>query len=74
MYIIHFNEASIPYSELQFLGWPNIVAHSPAGLICIWISDTGSKKRSDHYHNNRLLSVTSELGVLVCGRKADLSG
>ena len=42
MPVIDFNEASIPYNELQFLDWPNIVAHSPAGLMCIWISDTGS--------------------------------
>ena len=56
--LIEFNEAFIPYDELQFLDWPSIVAHSPADE-CIhlhspaltqtqtevyraWISDTGS--------------------------------
>ena len=33
--LIDFNEAFIPYNELQFLDWPSIVAHSPAGLIYI---------------------------------------
>ena len=33
--VIDFNEAFIPYNELQFLHWPSIVAHSPAELVYI---------------------------------------
>ena len=33
--LIDFNEAFIPYNELQFLDWPSTVAHSPAGLMDI---------------------------------------
>ena len=33
--LIDFNEAFIPYNELQFFDWPSIVAHSPAGLMYI---------------------------------------
>ena len=33
--VINFNEAFIPYNELQFFEWPSIVAYSPAGLIYI---------------------------------------
>ena len=33
--VIDFNEAFIPYSELQFFDWPSIVAHSPVGLMYI---------------------------------------
>ena len=33
--LIDFNEAFIPYSELQLFYWPSIVAHSPAGLMYI---------------------------------------
>ena len=33
--LIDFNEAFIPYNELQFFDWPSIVLHSPAGLMCI---------------------------------------
>ena len=31
--LIDFNESLIPYSELQFLDRPSIVAHSPAALM-----------------------------------------
>ena len=31
--LIDFNEAVIPYSELQFFDWLNIVAHSPTELM-----------------------------------------
>ena len=31
--LIDFNQVFIPYNELQFLDWPIIVAHSPAGLM-----------------------------------------
>ena len=34
-YLIVFNEAFIPYNELQFLDWPSIVVHSPTGLMYI---------------------------------------
>ena len=30
-----FNEAFIPYNELQFLDWPSVVAHSSTGLMYI---------------------------------------
>ena len=33
--LIDFNGAFISYNELQFLGWPSIVARSPAGLMYI---------------------------------------
>ena len=33
--VSHYNEAFIPYNELQFLDWPSIVAHSPPGLMYI---------------------------------------
>ena len=33
--IIDFNEAFIPYNELQFFDWPSIVAHLPTGLMYI---------------------------------------
>ena len=33
--LIDFNEAFIPYSELQFFDWRSIVVHSPAGLMYI---------------------------------------
>ena len=33
--LIDFNEAFIPKNVLQFLGWPNIVVHTPAGLMYI---------------------------------------
>ena len=33
--LIDFNEDFIPYNELQFLGWPTIVARSTAGLMYI---------------------------------------
>ena len=33
--LIDFKEAFIPYNELQFLDWPSIVGHSPAGLMYI---------------------------------------
>ena len=33
--LIDFNEAFIPYNELQFPNWPSIVAQSTAGLIYI---------------------------------------
>ena len=33
--LIDFNEAFIPYNELQLFSWPNIVAHSLAAVICI---------------------------------------
>ena len=32
---IDFNEALIPYNELQFTDWPSIVAHSPTWLMYI---------------------------------------
>ena len=35
MSLIDFNEAFILYNKLHFLGWPNIVAHSFAGLMYI---------------------------------------
>ena len=35
MSLIGFNKAFIPYNELQFLDWPSIIAHSPAGLMYI---------------------------------------
>ena len=31
--LIDFNEAFVPYSELQFFDSPSIVAHPPAGLM-----------------------------------------
>ena len=31
--LINFNEAFIPYNELQFLDWPSIAAQSPAGMM-----------------------------------------
>ena len=34
-YLIVFNEAFIPYNELQFLDWSSIVVHSPTGLMYI---------------------------------------
>ena len=39
MSLIDFNEAFIPYSELQFFDWPSTVAHTPAGLmhIAYWL-------------------------------------
>ena len=34
--VIHwFYEAFIPYDEFQFLDWPSIFMHSPAGLMYI---------------------------------------
>ena len=33
--LIDFNEVFIPNNELQFLDWPNIVAHSPTDLMYI---------------------------------------
>ena len=33
--LIDFNEAFIPYNELQFLDYPSIIAHSPKGPINI---------------------------------------
>ena len=30
-----FKKVFIPYNDLQFLGWPSIIAHSPAGLMYI---------------------------------------
>ena len=42
-------------------------------VYCVGISNTGSQNHSGHYHNDRLHLVTSGLGVLACGRRADLS-
>ena len=33
--LIDFNEAFIPYNELQFFEWPSIVVHSSAWLMCV---------------------------------------
>ena len=35
MSLIDFNEALIPYNELQFLKWPSIVMQPLAGLMYV---------------------------------------
>ena len=68
--LIDFNEAFIPYNELQFLGRPSIVVHSPTGLM---YTAYGLMILVHKNHNNCLHSVMSELGVLACGRGPDLN-
>ena len=65
--LIDFNEAFTPYNELQFLDWPIIVAHSPAGLMYVSYGLVIL-----HYLNNLLHSVSPGLWVSACGRRADL--
>ena len=65
--LIDFNETFfIPYNEMQFWDWPNIVVQSPAGLLYIaqrLERDTGSWKHSGYNLNEQLHSVSSGLWV-----------
>ena len=72
--LIDFNEAFIPYNELQFFNWPSFVANSPVGLISITYG------LGILVHRNIQVTLITigyiqlrRLRVLAFGKRADLS-